>query len=81
MRLIFTFLFACVLISACKTVPDRDPHHLHEDPNNLIYFLILAPILVVGLLYFGYKLMNYLDRRRAGKSRAEKAERVRADDH
>ena len=43
---------------------DGDPHHGHTDPNNLYYFLILAPIAVFALIYFGSKLMTYLEHRR-----------------
>lgn len=42
---------------------DNDPHHMHPDPNQVYYFLILAVILVVVVFYVGPKLMNYLDKR------------------
>lgn len=43
---------------------DNDPHHMHPDFNYVYYFLILAPILAVSVLYVGWKLMTYLDNRK-----------------
>lgn len=42
---------------------DNDPHHMHPDPNQVYYFLILGVILLVVIFFFGAKLMSYLDNR------------------
>ncbi len=41
----------------------NDPHHLHASPYYFYWFLVLAPILLIFMIYAGYKLMNYLDKR------------------
>lgn len=80
MRLLITPLLGSLLISACKSAPDHDPHQMHEDPNSPIYFLILGSISVIALLYFSHKLMSYLDRRRAARLDAERAEKDQTND-
>ncbi len=42
---------------------DNDPHHMHVDFSYVFYFLILALIVGAAALYFGWKLMRYLDER------------------
>lgn len=42
---------------------DNDPHHMHPDFYYVFYFGILALIIGAAVLYFGWKLMNYLDNR------------------
>lgn len=51
---------------------DNDPHHMHPDPNQIYYFLILAVVLVVVVFYCGAKVMNYLDNRYERKKPSEK---------
>lgn len=51
---------------------DNDPHHMHPDPNQIYYFLILSVILLVVMFYCGAKLMNYLDKRYERKKSSEK---------
>lgn len=67
MRQLVVLLLDYALMGACGTADEHDPHHMQQDPNNLVYFLVLGPILVVVIFYSGLKLMNYLDRRRSAK--------------
>lgn len=50
---------------------DNDPHHMHPDFNYVYYFLIIAPIVAIAVIYFGMKILDRLgsrkDRRAQGK--------------
>ena len=41
-----------------------DPHHMHADANDFYYFLVLSVILVVAVLFVGWKIMTFLERKR-----------------
>lgn len=43
---------------------DTDPHHMHVEYSYLYYFLVLGVIVGIAGVYFGMKLMNYLDKRK-----------------
>ena len=51
---------------------DNDPHHMHPDPNQVYYFLILGVILLAVMFFVGAKLMNYFDSRYERKKPSEK---------
>lgn len=56
---------------------DNDPHHLHPDFSYVYYFLILAVILTIAMLFAAPKVLTYLDnryeRKKAGKKDSETA--------
>lgn len=51
---------------------DNDPHHMHPDPNQIYYFLILAVVLMAALLFAASKIMKLLDNRYERKKPSEK---------
>jgi hypothetical protein len=59
---------------------DNDPHHMHPDPNQVYYFLILGVILLVVMFFCGAKLMNYLDNRYERKNPGKKDSETESED-
>ena len=51
---------------------DNDPHHMHPDPNQIYYFLILAVVLMAALLFAASKILKLLDNRYERKKPSEK---------
>ena len=51
---------------------DNDPHHMHPDPNQIYYFLILAVVLMAALLFAASKILKLLDNRYERKKTSEK---------
>ena len=60
---------------------DNDPHHMHPDINYVYYFVILAVILLVVMLYGAAKLMNYLDNRYERKKPSEENSGTATEDN
>lgn len=60
---------------------DNDPHHMHPDFNYVYYFLIVAVIFAVAIMFAAPKIMSYLDNRYERKKSKEKdSETARADE-
>ena len=59
---------------------DNDPHHMHPDFNYVYYFLIIAVIFAVAMLFAAPKIMSYLDNRYERKKLVEKDSETALDD-
>jgi flagellar biosynthesis/type III secretory pathway M-ring protein FliF/YscJ len=59
---------------------DNDPHHMHPDFNYVYYFLIIAVIFAVAMLFAAPKIMSYLDNRYERKKLVEKDSDTALDD-
>jgi hypothetical protein len=43
---------------------DQDPHHFQPDPTYFYVFIVLAPLLVMAIIYFGMKIVNRMETRK-----------------
>jgi F0F1-type ATP synthase membrane subunit b/b' len=59
---------------------DNDPHHMHPDFSYVFYFVILAVIFAVAMLFAAPKVMNYLDNRHERKKRIKENSETTSED-
>ena len=52
----------------------QDIHDVHPDPLSVLVFLIAGPVIVVGLIYGLFRVMNYFEGR--GAANGEEKEGV-----